>query len=257
MASGGGVGTDAATGTTEHLKTICPHCKRRVEYPPDSYGNVSPCPNCSQQMGLVPGPCFPTRDYEIIERDSLRGPFSFGQVVEQWKSGRINLNSKYRVAPDADWRSVRELGLETLGTDSSNVDWLTVANEIPFYIKSPQVLYPEGPYTFLELKREAEAGRIPASCLFWFPTMGYWLDFELIRVLIRLEIHPKPAFANKFEKMLESILRNWEQRVPPPFHVKKTWRGVNTLIWMKIVGLFALAVIGLVLVMLLWQRFPP
>lgn len=231
--------------TTEHLTTICPHCKGKIKYLATSYGNACPCQHCGKTMRLTPGPCFPAREYEILEGDSLRGPYSFGQVLEQWKTGRVNLNSTYRIVPETEWRSVRELGLSALGLDASNTRWLTAANEIPYYVKSPQLSYPRGPFTFLELKREAEAGGISPSCLFWFPTIGYWLDYELMVVISELEIHPHAALT----KELESNLRNLEQREPPPFHFKKSWARVEETLYVKVFLIVALVVVGLIVML--------
>ena len=197
----------------EFLHTACPSCKEKFEYPADSYGDTQPFPHCGSSVRLVPRPMLMRREFFLLVNGEAKGPFSFVQISEMFKSGGLTLDSICRVLPGGEWIAARELRLDA--SDAFNV------NEIPVYVKRPMLSYPLGPYSFLELQKEIEAGRVTPECQFWWPTVGFWIDFKVLQMALASETNPELA-----EKLGRSI-RNDNQYEPPPFSAIKYSTSVN------------------------------
>lgn len=193
---------------SEFLKTACPYCTDVFEFPSTHYAENHPCPLCARPVNLVPRPKMTPREYELHNDKGCKGPFSFSQVQEQWKTGNINLNSMYRILPSKEWCSVKMLKL-----DASDA---AVMNELSVYVKFPNLNYPKGPYSFIEIMEEVKGQRINSNCSFWWPGMAYWIDFDLMGLVFETESNPEIA------KKLTANLCNDAQMEPPSFELTKS-----------------------------------
>ena len=177
------------------------------------------------------------REFLLRVNGEEKGPFSFVQISEMFKSGGLTLDSMCRVLPRREWISVRELRLDA----SDAFD----ANEIPVYVKRPALSYPLGPYSFLELKNEIEAGRVTPECQFWWPTVGFWIDFKVLQMVFASETNPELA------QNLERSIRNVNRCEPPAFSAIKYSTSVNADSFANscggFMGLFFLTVVVLLL----------
>lgn len=149
----------AMTDIRQYLRTACPHCKSIFEFPSDYYGESQPCPHCQTHVQFVPRPALTLREYELTIDDKRTGPFAFDQFVEMYKPGRVTLNSTCRILPGTEWRSVRELRLDDPDAKP--------ANQLIFYVKTPELSYPLGPFSFLKLVTKMEQRKIPPESLFF------------------------------------------------------------------------------------------
>jgi DNA-directed RNA polymerase subunit RPC12/RpoP len=172
-----GPGTD-----TEYLKMVCPRCEGVFEFPAEYYESSHPCPHCKNVVRLVPRPSrLPPREYELFDGGNVSGPFLFAQVFERWKAGELTLNSMYRFAPHSEWQSIRQLKLNAYGTPEEAL----FENAVIVYVKLPNLAFPKGPYSFREL---AEMDKNTFSnCLFWWPTITYWIDASLLAMVFESE----------------------------------------------------------------------
>ena len=225
------------TDARQFLRTACPSCKDKFEYPADYYGDIQPCPHCGSSVRLVPRPMLMPREFSLLVNGEEKGPFSFVQILEMFKSAGLTLDSMCRVLPSREWISARELRLDA--SDAFN------ANEIPVYVKRPTLAYPLGPYSFLELQKEIEAGRVTPECQFWWPTVGFWIDFKALEMVLASETNPELA------RKLERSIRDDNRHEPPPFSAIKYSTSVNADSFADSCGgflaLFALVIIALCL----------
>jgi DNA-directed RNA polymerase subunit RPC12/RpoP len=212
---------------TEYLKMVCPHCEGVFEFPAEYYESSHPCPHCKNVARLVPRPSrLPPREYELFDGGVVSGPFLFAQVFERWKAGEVTLNSMYRFAPNSDWQSIRQLKLNAYGTQEEAL----FENEVIVYVKFPNLAYPKGPYSFRELA-QLEKHKL-SNCLFWWPTITYWIDSTLLAMVDESEKNLRngnPELSNRLVKTIQ----NPAQMEPPAFSRVMSGNDVMSASYMK------------------------
>lgn len=221
----------------QYLKTACPACKGTFEYPTDYYGEDQACPLCGELVRLVPRPMLIRREFSLLVNNAENGPFSFNQVAEQYRTGALTLDSMYRVLPSEKWNSVRELQLDA--SDAFNL------NEIPVYVKFPTLSYPVGPYSFLEVIKKLETTEVTPECFFWWPTLLFWIDFDVLKMTFESETNQTVA------DNLERSLRDLTQTEPPPFEIRKSSTGVSVDTFTTTLGSYLGLCVGVILILIL------
>ena len=230
LTPGAAAQADSGFGTKdeiEYLKMVCPRCEGVFEFPVDYYESSHPCPLCKDVVRLVPRPThLPPREYELFDGGVVSGPFLFAQVFERWKAGKVTLNSLYRFAPNSEWQSIRQLKLNAYGTQEEAL----FENEVMVYVKFPNLGYPKGPYSFRELA-QLEKHKL-SDCLFWWPTITYWIDNRLMAMVDESEKNLRngnPALSNR----LVTTIQNPAQMEPPALSRVMSGKDVISASYMK------------------------
>ena len=133
------------------------------------------------------------------------GPFTLPQMIHLWRIGQIPADAQFYTEADAVWQPISTLKLDASDAEEMNARiW--------------RVLTPErsiiGPFSSLELLAMLGDERISPLSKFWFPSLKYWIDSNLLQ----------EVFDPNSEDYLAS-LRDMSQVTPPAIHQQETALG--------------------------------
>lgn len=163
-----------------------------------------------------------------------KGPYTFNQLTELWKNGAVTAEGQFWTEADGCWRPLLQLKLDA--TDAKEMNMRVVR------VYSPRSEEISGPFSFLDLQYQMEAGKITPEEKFWWPCSTHWFDFQVLQMALEERI-------SGTDSGLMSSVYDASQMTPPP--VTKQWTvgkqlfaNVGTLIGAAFVLIVIIAVLA-------------